>query len=428
MISDLLHRLWDNIGSLLLSLALAFAVWVSAVIAEDPNQECAFPTSVALEVVGKDPDLIVVGTLVEQVSVTLRAPSTVCDQLASEPEAVNAVIDLSGLETGEHVVPVDLEFAVRPVRAEQLSPTEVEVALETQAVRELFIRSVVTGEPALGFQADARSLSERAVEVSGPQSLVEQVEEVLAEIDISGARETVMEEVVLRAVDQDGQTIEGLTLSPASVVVTQTITQSGGYRDVAVKVEVIGQPASGYRLTNISVSPLTVTIFSTDPELVDQLPGYVQTEPLDLTDIKDDVEVRLPLDLPEGISAVDEQSVLVVVGITAIESSIPATIEVEVKGLGPGLAAQVSPESVDVILLGPLPVLDALEEGDVRFFVDLTGLDVGTHLVVPEAEILPDRVTAESINPETIEVTITQSNGPTATATQSSQASPTPTP
>ena len=65
---------------------------------------------------------------------------------------------------------------------------------------------------------------------------------------------------------------------------------------MVVKVASTGQVASGYRLTNISVFPPTVTVFSTNPSLVDRLPGFVETSPLDLTGVKDDIDIRLPLE------------------------------------------------------------------------------------------------------------------------------------
>ena len=114
----------------------------------------------------------------------------------------------------------------------------------------------------------------------------------------------------------------GLTLDPADVTVTQPITQKYGYRNLVVKVVVKGQVANGYRVTNVSSYPAVVTVFSVDPDLVSNLPGYVETEPLDITGLKDDVDVLLPLALPLGVSVVGENMTQVQVGIAAIESSL----------------------------------------------------------------------------------------------------------
>jgi YbbR domain-containing protein len=97
----------------------------------------------------------------------------------------------------------------------------------------------------------------------------------------------------------------------------------------------------------------------------------------------------------------------VVVGVEAIEGSLSIQVPIEVVGLGSDLAAEVSPEIVDVLLSGPLPILEALEPGDIKIVVNVTELEEGTHLLAPEALNLPEGVTLDTIIPETIEIIIT---------------------
>ena len=333
MISTLLKRIWDNIGSLLLAFLLSLTVWVSSVVAADPNDERNFPNAAPLEIVGLAPELVIIGDLPDEVDLRLIAPASILNQLEDEDGHIRAFVDLNELEPGDYTLPVQVEVDLAPVRIDQATPDNVSILLEELVEIDLDIRPVVNGVPALGFQVEDPVLSATSVQVSGPQSVVAQVDEVRAQVDVSGARETISREVDLRAVDANGQTISGVSLSPDSVSVTEIITQAGGYRDVAVRVETSGQLQAGYRVTNISVSPPTITIFSTNPELVAELPGFVSTTQLDLSDINDDVEARLALDLPEGVTIVGEQNVLVQVGIAAIESSIPVSIEVEVRNL-----------------------------------------------------------------------------------------------
>ena len=105
--------------------------------------------------------------------------------------------------------------------------------------------------------------------------------------------------------------LQGITINPESVHVSIPISQQGGFRDVAVKVVVQGQQAAGYRIENISVFPPVITVFAEDPELVSELPGVVETQPLDLQDRKEDISTRLSLNLPENITLVGAQTVQV---------------------------------------------------------------------------------------------------------------------
>jgi YbbR domain-containing protein len=420
MVVKIVRRIWDNLGTLILAFLLAMAVWISAVIDSDPNKEQYFPGDVTLEIIEEDLNLIRYGAVPEDVRVRIHAPESIWNLLMSVQGAVQAVVDFSGLGPGEYIVPVriDIDPSFTPVQLIEFSPSEIEITLEALISKEFTIRSIVEGEPALGFHLDQRSISQSRVIISGPQSLVEQVDEVQAELNLNNARESITEEITLRPVDASGNRVVGITLEPESVVISQIILQTGGYRDLAVSFQTTGEPAAGYRVTGVSVSPQIVTVFSSDPSLVDEFPGFVHTYVLDLTGANDDIETRLGLDLPDGVSVVGEQqSVLVLVSIKAIEGSTTMTLPVEVIGLSAGFEAEISPQNVAVFLSGPLIVLEGLVEGDVRIFVDLTDLEIGTYQLVPTEEILPDRVVIDSMSPAVIEVNITIKPTPTITPT-----------
>ncbi len=104
------------------------------------------------------------------------------------------------------------------------------------------------------------------------------------------------------------------------------------------------------------------------------------------------------------------------VSISPIENSITLTQPIEFQGLEEGLFATASPEQVNLILNGPLPTLESLTPDDVRVVADLLGLDVGTHQITPDVIVSSPEVRAQSILPDTIEVTITDVPPPTATA------------
>ncbi len=407
MLRPLLARLWTNLGTLLLAFAIAFAIWISAVVAADPNEERDFPTALELQVRGQDPGLILIGSLPERVLLRLSAPVSLWDRLTSGAETVQVFLDLTDLDPGEHTIPVQVESDLRPFRIVQVSPSEVTIQLETLAVEEFPIAAQIDGTPALGFEVGEVSIDPDVATVSGPENLLAEVDRVVARLSVNGARDTVSTTVTLQALDENGSALSGLTIEPAQVGIEQPVVQAGGYRDVAVKVETIGQPASGFRVTSISVNPPIVTLFSTDNDIVASLPGFVSTLPIDLTGVRENVVTRLALNLLQGVIVVgDEQNVEVIIGIAPIETSTLLSISVDVIGLGNGLQAELSPDTVSVVLSGPLSTLQSLRGDDVRLFVDLTGLGVGTHLIEPSAEILPPDVELFSVVPASIEVII----------------------
>ncbi len=406
-----------NIRTLLLALVLGVSVWISAVTSADPDEVRPYPNRIPLEVVGQDPSLIITSGVPPSIEVSLRAPRSVWEQLTALERSVQATLDLTGLSAGEHVVDIQIRFLVRPVQIVLANPASVTVDLEPIATRPLPIELSLVGEPALGFQAGDVTLDPAEVMISGPESIVRRAAQARVRVSLDGARENIDQAMNVQIVDEAGNLLNGLTLTPASIRATVPISLLGGFRDVAVKVVVTGQIAAGYRLENISVFPPIVTVFASDPELVNALPGVVETQPLDLEGARDDISIRLSLALPEDITIVGAaQTVQVTVGISPIQTSLTLLNQpINVIGLSEGLAAQVFPQAVDVIISGPLPELDVLTPQDVIVTVDVTGLGRGTYQLNPKVEVLADNVLVESILPGTIEVVIATPPTPTPT-------------
>ena len=412
----LLQGFIKSIPTLILSLILAVAVWISAVSAEDPVEQRQFPRAVTIEYLGQDPSLVIVRNPPTQVMVTLSAPGSVWDEMLSDRAPIRAWIDLSGLGPGTQLVDVHVQTLHNPVRLVGFSPNRIEISLEQLASQEFPVRLVRRGNPAVGFKMEDPTLNPAVVMVSGPSSSVARIKEVRAVLEMNQASENINRVVDVQLLDEQEETVSGVTVLPEQVTVNQLVTRLGGYRNVVVKVITTGQPATGYRLTNVSVFPPNVTVFSNNPQLVEGLPGFVETSPLDITGVRDDVEVRLALNLPNGVSVVGDQTVAVQVGVAAIEDSVTLSgVSIEVIGLPPGMLVELSPATIDVIVSGPVLLLDNLGPRHINASIDLTNSVPGTYQMAPRVALTIGELRVESILPGSIEVVVELA--PTATPT-----------
>jgi len=411
----MLRWLWDNLGTLLVAFFLALLVWASAVSAADPTQENVFPQPIPIDFVGLPADLVVVGDCPTQATVTIRAPRSVWEELTASEIHLEA--DLSGAQPGDawHVT-LAPRIDRRPARVVAVDPRSFSLTVESVATRSVPVEVRTVGSPAVGYRIETPSATPETATVVGPASAVARVAQVLAEVDLTGLRQDVNESLSLIPVDPQGASVEGVRVSPAQARVVAPVVRLGGYRDVAVKVVYQGQVEPGYWLWRISVTPPIITVYSADAEAVLLLPGFVETEPLVLTGASSDIEQNLALNLPEGITPVGDQTVLVQVGIAPM-GSLNITRSLEIEGLGQGLTASASPDSVNVILTGPLPVLESLAAEDVRVILDVTDLGDGSHQVIPRVIVTPAGVVAQAVLPATVEVTITPASQTTATPT-----------
>jgi YbbR domain-containing protein len=404
----MLHKITRYFPSFLLALALSIAVWIMAITSEDPAEVRAYPYPVSIEFIGQDPTFLLTNDPAKTLTLNLRAPRSIWTNLLTDHTSVRAVVDLSGMSAGPHTIPVQIQIVQRPVEIVSYSPSNVDVTLEPLLNRSLPISLVMRGDPAVGFRADTPVLNKTNTTISGPESTVKRVVDVRAILDQSQAHEDIEQTVTLQALDNNELPVSGVTLNPDRIQVTEKIIQRGGYRNVVVKVDTNGNLANGYRLTNISAYPPSVTVFSADPKIVDSLPGYVETAPISLAGMKDDKDIRISLNLPPGVSIVGDQTVNVQVGVSTIESSVTLNgMKVEVIGVGQGLEAKVSPELVDVIISGPIPLLDSLKASDVRVYVDMADDVEGTYQRKPQIEVKISELRLQSIIPGSIEIILT---------------------
>lgn len=399
----------------LTALILAITVWITAVTASDPAENRTYPRNVSIEIVGQDTNLVMTSDLPSNVSIVLNTPQSVWDKMISTQSPVRAVLDLSGLQPGIHMVDLQIQVSVRSVKVVSYSPRTVSVTLESLSSKIVPLSLDIRGEPAIGYQVEEPVVDVKQIMVTGPISQVDRVTKVRATLDINQAYDDISRMINVEAFDKNEMVINDVTLTPDRVDIFLEINQRYGYRNVIVSVNIEGQVADGYRLTNISVFPLAVTVYSSDPQIVNNLPGYVQTMPLNLEGMKDDIDVSLLLDLPEGVLVVgDNRTVLVRVSIAAVQSSMPiANIPIEIIGLPENLQAVLAPEMITLLISGPLPILDGIKQEDIRVFLDLTDYEVGTYQLEPVVELPSEEITVDSIQPGLIDIEVIIAPTPT---------------
>lgn len=403
---------WIDGRSAVLALLLAAVVWVVAVYEQDPPQAKEFE-GVSVKYINIGQGLELVGTPVQRVNVTARAPKSHWAAQPASPSILEATVDLSGLGEGVHSVDVAVRSLDKATMVMSRSPAHVVVRLEQRLSRQMGVR-VNVADPntvPLGYEASAPQVTPDQVTVSGPRTAVERVSEVVAELWLRGSKAAIEAPVALTAVDADGQPVSGVEISPPMATVRMDVSLLAEFRDVTIRADVPGAPASGYWVSRVTVEPATVTVQGR-PEIIRQMPSVVSTAPVDVTGVKESFSRRVTLRLPEGVTVYSADTsghtVLVRVEVSPVIGGKTVQPKVQWLGLRSGNVVHISPDTIDVILSGPMPELQALQIEDVRVVVNLFGLDPGRYQLKPTVQ-LPDgsNLKVERFAPEAVEVTIT---------------------
>ena len=426
--------LWmDRLGTLFLAFILAVVVWVVAVQRENPVVT-ALISGVPVRVQNLPSDLVFAEqqpNLPNTVDVRVRGPQGVLNNLT--PSDFTATIDLSDVETGTQEVAIQVQTNVASVKILDIYPDAVVIQLVRKVEKEVPVVANLIGEPPFGFIAATPIITPTTVIIRGPEPKVEQVVRAEIAVRLTDAREDVKVKDFVTLRDANGLIVSGLEAEPPTVTALVPVEQRQGFAEKTVLPKIKGQPAANYRITGITVDPTTVTLFG-DPDTLKEMPPFVVTIPVDITDATDDVEEMVPIIVPKSVAAVGgAQSVVVHVHIEPIEGSLTMTLRPVVQGLDPDLRVEsISPRTIDVILQGPLPKLQSLTaDVNVRAVLNLSGLEEGAHTVIPVL-VLPEGITVQTVLPESVQVTIEARPTPTPTpsptkAAQKSSVKSTPT-
>lgn len=420
----MIRWLLENLGLMLLALAIAVAVWVAAAWERDPIVEQAYSGSVPVTVKNLPSGAYLADGWQEDLSVRLRAPQSVWNRFS--PRDIEAVLDLSPelnpLPPGEHRVPVEITLNVEHAELLDVEPEYLTVDLEALEERSVPIFLQIRGEPELGYQWDSPTVISDTVSIRGPASRVNQVSHAVASISLQGARDTVSADSVLVPVDAEGKRVNEVEVTPERVQVRVSVEPLPNVKEMSVNFTQLGQPAEGYHVTDVAISPPVVRVLG-PAFILDDLPGFLTTSPISIEGRTEDVVERLPLDLPPGISMFDpkEPAVQVTIEIEPFFDSMSVTRTLTYQGLRPGLKAVSSPEVVEVIISGPRPRLSNLAAEDVRVVLDVSEMGLGDEAQLEPVVVPPEGTTVESIIPSVIRVQIVTEPTPTPAPTPTPQ-------
>ena len=397
----------------LLALVLAVVIWINAVQAEDPvvRRTIQLPiTTIGL------PDNVVMlqpANPNQTVLVAYEGRTSVVSDLSVDDFA--AIVDLTDVPYGApQTVPIIVQTDQSDITLDPPAPDQLEVFLEQKVSRDIPVRVDIRGSVARGHTRDEELVDPEFITATGIQSEVDALDFAQVTVFLNEEKQTIVATKQPIFYDRQGRvaSTRNLDLSVDEVEVTIPIRESADFTEKIITVDVVGEPAPGYRLLSASVEPPSVLVTGR-PSLL-QLPFNVKTEPIDITGLTESFQSQVTLVLPNGIEIDTGQEFTATVRIEPFRSAKIFHELIEVQGLGEDMEAILDPESVRVVLFGPSPVLEALLDEEIRVTVDVFGLEEGVYGLEPAVDF-PDRgLELRSVQPSLVSVEITRS----LTATQ----------
>lgn len=344
----------------------------------------------------------------DTVAVTVRGNRSLVESLTSSRFNVTAdLTQIISLETDPVMVP--LTVYCPSISSENLtaSPRNINIDIEEMVSKEFVINATASGTtPANGFEVGEMTVEPETVTIRGPGTLIDKIERVNAIVDVTGIRTDKDMEPVIRITDKNGEQITDTQMSYLSMNVTEEemtvhVTVYAVRSGVSLKVETSGEPASGYTVGNIAVTPSTLSVVGSRAvlDMLEQNGNIITITAdsglVDVTDKVSDVSVKIDIRqiLPEGLSLASQISTTAVVSVQILPAnSRSVTVEtrnIDISGLTDGRSCVFESSSLEIKIQGSPEILDGLSASDLRASVDLSGLMIGRQKV-PVSVDLPD--------------------------------------
>ena len=223
--------------------------------------------------------------------------------LKKDDFVLKADLNNYALKVGENNIPVEIISAPQDVTIKNRSVLTVKVNLEEGSEKTVKVRSNVKTTFKEGISKKSIKVSPESVKISGPESLVKNVDSVVLKGELLDISKDTSRNFNLVAVDSDGNEISGVQISESIGKLTVSV---GGSKQVKVNVVKQGMLPSNYTLKGINLSVESVNIIG-DTDIIKSI-HQVDTEPIDLSNITESQTVNVKLNLPEGIYLMDNVS------------------------------------------------------------------------------------------------------------------------
>jgi YbbR domain-containing protein len=194
-----------------------------------------------------------------------------------------------------------------------------------------------------------------------------------------------------------GFTLWAYITAGRSPVVEQSTT-----RLAAVIPALAGEPAYGYTLLGIRVTPQTVTVVG-DPKTVAQV-GSVSTETVNISGATRDFVQEVAVVSPAGVRVAGRVRVAVQI-VPAIAVTTVRGIRVQPPEVGTGLVVDIEPALVQIQIQGPVTLVNRLRAADFSARLDGQNTEEGRRRAQVRIQA-PPQVEVLSIVPPSVTITV----------------------
>lgn len=404
------YKFTDNLGLKIIAVIFAAFLWLIVVNLDNPVSTQTF-SEIPVTIINEDIILSTGDTYQvlgeEKVSVVVSATRQVRQKLTKED--IVATADIKEMDTSTGLVPIKISIPNYAGKYEsaEAAPRNLQIQREKSGKKVLSL-TVSTGDSKVrdGYILGDMTVNPDKVTITGPESILDQIDRAVALIDVEGLAKDSEETAKLGLYDISGnpisQTRLGNNLGEGGITVSVEVLK---IKSVPISLSVSGTPAEGYKYTGYSSEPETVQIYG-EKDVVDKI-EEIDVPVIDVSGASQPIQksVNISEYLPEGVQLVDEKTANITVT-AMVEEEGTRTINfmvssIQIYNLAEGLQVSYEPDAeIALRFSGDQKALEMLDISnavsvDMSAYVVPGVYDVHVDVDIPEGITLMKKVTVQ---------------------------------
>lgn len=386
----------NKVLAILLSVVVAFGLWMYVITVVSPESEKTYydiPVVLQNKNILTERGLMIVSD-VPNVTLALKSNRTILNDL--NEANINVITNVANIEKpGVHHLTYDIAYPGNIPHNEiavQSSSTDLITLKVENRIRKTVPVVLDYGNTTVprGYISDLENaqLNYTNIEISGPESVIDQIEKAVIDLDLSNQTKTLAGEFKYTLCDKQGDpvTVDLVTTNTEKVSVMVKIQK---VKEIELKLDIIEGGGATLENTKIDVDITKIQISGSDTEL--ESLNHLNIGTIDLSEILEDQTLTFPIVLPEGVAnQTGVEQVTVKIELPRLKTKTLRVTAISGINVPAGLQADIITKALQVTVRGPSWLIDKIKAENVSAVINLAEAQTGSVTMKAEIRVSED--------------------------------------
>ncbi len=399
---------------LLLSIVMAFGLWLYVITVVSPeSEETFYDVPVVLKNQEQLADKELMLMLEEMPTVTLKLMGNRIDLARLNKSNITVMADLSRIaEPGRYELTYNVSYPAEvgygAIILQSKKPSGLTVEVERRIVdKPVEVVIAETGNVPTDCIVQEQTRAPQNVLISGPKSVVDTITMARIDVDMEGRDKTFTEQYRFTLCDSAGDPVDArMVETDVAVVELTTVVQK--IKETPLELTVVDGGGATESTSDIVIEPSSIKVVGSEEDLAEL--DSIMLGTINLADYAEDTTLEFPITLPAGVKDLGgNETATVTIQFPDLKIVDLTVTSLEAANVPEGMKADILSQAVDVKLRGPGEQLSKITTDDVKIVVDLTDGKPGNFNATAQVVITdPDYASAGALGTYSVTVSLTE--------------------